>query len=149
MADLGGSQITALLESVPGIRNVLRSPVADALVNTIRAAAGLRDFAVAEADELVQYAVRRGLINQSEGDQVLADVREAMSGRPKRPDSVAKTGGHRAPAPKPAKSAGRKPTARKPAPKKPVLKKKPGGPKPAARKAPPRKASPKRVGKRR
>ena len=48
-ADLGGSQISALLESVPGIRNVLRSPVADALVNMIRAAGaragfGLDDF---------------------------------------------------------------------------------------------------------
>ena len=76
-ADLGGSQISALLESVPGIRNVLRSPVADAMVNMIRAAAQLRPFSFAEADELVQYAVRRGLISPSEGEQVLADVRGA------------------------------------------------------------------------
>jgi hypothetical protein len=74
-ADLGGSQISALLESVPGIRNVLRSPVADALVNTIRSAAGLRPFAFEDVEELVQYAVRRGLINQAEGDQVIEDVR--------------------------------------------------------------------------
>jgi hypothetical protein len=78
-ADLGGSQISALLESVPGIRNVLRSPVADALVNMIRAGAHLRPFAFAEADELVQYAVRRGLIGSTEGEQVLADVRGAES----------------------------------------------------------------------
>jgi hypothetical protein len=78
-ADLGGSQISALLESVPGIRNVLRSPVADALVNMIRAGAGLRPFAFSEAEELVQYSVRRGLINQTEGEQVLAEVRSAGS----------------------------------------------------------------------
>jgi hypothetical protein len=73
--DIGGSQISALLEAVPGIRNVLRSPVADALVNMIRAAAGMRPFAFAEADELVQYAIRRGLISETEGGQVLDEVR--------------------------------------------------------------------------
>ncbi len=76
-AELGGSQISALLESVPGIANVLRSSVADALVNTIRSAAGLRPFSRQNADELVQYAVRRGLIGTTEGDEVLADVRQA------------------------------------------------------------------------
>jgi hypothetical protein len=107
-ADLGGSQISALLESVPGIRNVLRSPVADALVNTIRAAAGLRPFAAADADELVQYAVRRGLINQSEGDQVLEDVRGKGVARSTREAAPA--------ARKPA--IARKPPGRTPAPKK-------------------------------
>ena len=83
-ADLGGSQISALLESVPGIRNVLRSPVADALVNMVRAGAGQRPFLFAEADELMQYAVRRGLINASEGEQVLQDVRGAEAAARKR-----------------------------------------------------------------
>jgi hypothetical protein len=115
-ADLGGSQISALLESVPGIRNVLRSPVADALVNTIRAAVGLRPFAPADAEELVQYAVRRGLINQSEGDQVLEDVRAKGAGRPPR-----ETGGGRRPA-APKKAPGRKPTGKKPAGAKPARK---------------------------
>ena len=38
-SELGGSQILTLLETLPGIANVLRSPVADALNNVIRAAA--------------------------------------------------------------------------------------------------------------
>jgi hypothetical protein len=108
-ADLGGSQISALLESVPGIRNVLRSPVADALVNTIRAAVGLRPFAFADAEELMQYAVRRGLINQSEADQVILDVRGTAAGRPQKAAAV----GARKPA------VAKKPPARKPPPRKP------------------------------
>jgi hypothetical protein len=124
-ADLGGSQISALLESVPGIRNVLRSPVADALVNMIRAGAGLRPFAFSEAEELVQYSVRRGLINQTEGDQVLTEVRAAAS--------AATRGARKAPAGKPGrKAAGKKPPARhKPAIKKAPVKKKPAPRKPA------------------
>lgn len=82
MAELGGSQISALLESVPGIANVLRSPVADAMVNLIRAAGGAGEFDFADAEELVQYAVRRGLINGSEGEEVLGDVR--VNGRKRR-----------------------------------------------------------------
>ncbi|HEX9632155.1 MAG TPA: hypothetical protein VGA02_06780 [Gemmatimonadales bacterium] len=114
-ADLGGSQISALLESVPGIRNVLRSPVADALVNTIRAAVGLRPFAFADAEELIQYAVRRGLINQSEGDQVIQDVRGTPAGR----SPKAAAGGGRKPA------VAKKPPARRPPPRK-ALAAKPG-----------------------
>ncbi|MCH7874248.1 MAG: hypothetical protein IH965_02980 [Gemmatimonadetes bacterium] len=88
-AELGGSQISALLESVPGIANVLRSSVADALVNTIRSAARLRPFSRQDAEELVQYAVRRGLIGTAEGDEVLADVRQA--GKTSRGRSAART----------------------------------------------------------
>jgi len=109
-ADLGGSQISALLESVPGIRNVLRSPVADALVNMMRAAAGLRPFALSEAEELVQYAVRRGLINESEGERVLEEVkgagtsaaRAAKSAAGKRPRTASGTAKNK-------KAAGAKP----------------------------------------
>lgn len=79
-ADLGGSQISALLESVPGIVNVLRSPVADAIVNMIRAGAGVRPFSQQHAEELVQYAVRRGLIGAAEGDEVLEDVKGGKRG---------------------------------------------------------------------
>src|SRR2546426_6004089 len=61
-AELGGSQISSLLEALPGIASVLRSPVADALVKAIRAAAGVGEFAMDDAEELVRYAVRRGLI---------------------------------------------------------------------------------------
>jgi len=39
VSELGGSQISTLLETLPGIANVLRSPVADALGSVIRAAA--------------------------------------------------------------------------------------------------------------
>jgi len=128
-ADLGGSQISALLESVPGIRNVLRSPVADALVNMIRAAAGLRPFAFAEAEELIQYAVRRGLINQSEGEQVIEEVQGAAGGS-------ARASKQPAAKPRPRKSpaggAGRKPVgsgskkkapAKRAAPRKPAARK--------------------------
>ncbi len=117
-ADLGGTQISALLESVPGIRNVLRSPVADALVNMIQTGAGLRPFDYAEADELIQYAVRRGLISAGEGDSVLAEVRETAQGR----RSLAGTAK--------GEGAGSKPAAKKP---RPVAKKA----RPAAKKAPP------------
>jgi hypothetical protein len=127
-ADLGGSQISALLESVPGIRNVLRSPVADALVNMIRAGAGLRPFAFAEAEELVQYSVRRGLINQSEGEQVLAEVRAAGSaaGRGAKKPVAQKTARKPAPAkkapPRPKRPVKRVPAKAKPASRKPVKK---------------------------
>lgn len=77
-AELGGSQISSLLEALPGIASVLRSPVADALVKAIRAAAGIGEFELGDAEELVRYAVRRGLIGPDEGDRVLADVQGAM-----------------------------------------------------------------------
>jgi urease accessory protein UreF len=81
VSELGGSQISTLLEALPGIANVLRSPVADALVNTIRAAARLGEFQLVDAEELVKYAVRRGLLGGEEGDRVLADVHEAYRKR--------------------------------------------------------------------
>lgn len=77
MADLGSSHLSSLLESVPGIASVLRSPVADALLRTIRAAAGLIEFSSDDATELIRYAVRRGLVGADEGDRVLAELAEA------------------------------------------------------------------------
>ena len=77
-AELGGSQISSLLEALPGIASVLRSPVADALVKAIRAAVGMGEFAVEDAEELVRYAVRRGLIGPDEGDRVLSDAQAAL-----------------------------------------------------------------------
>jgi len=93
-AELGGSQISSLLEALPGIASVLRSPVADALVKAIRAAAGVGEFAFDDAEELVRYAVRRGLIGPEEGDRVLGDV-EVLKSKPKpvhpaRPKALAK-----------------------------------------------------------
>lgn len=104
-ADLGGSQITALLESVPGIANVLRSPVADAMVNLIRAAAEIGPFHVEDADELVQFAVRRGLISSREGDEVMGDVRASPKGksRPPRPKKKLPKPAPRGPFGRPAK----------------------------------------------
>src|SRR5437879_13897903 len=80
-AELGGSQISSLLEALPGIASVLRSPVADALVNAIRGASGLGEFAVEDAEELVRYAVRRGLIGPEEGERVLAEVETALKAK--------------------------------------------------------------------
>jgi len=113
--ELGGSQISALLESVPGIRSVLRSPVADALVQMIRAGAGLDKFRLDSARELMEFSVRRGLINADERDELMAEVRAAAragKGRSKKAAGAKKA--------KPARKVAKKPTA-KPA-KKPAAK---------------------------
>ena len=81
VSELGGSQISTLLETLPGIANVLRSPVADALGNVIRAAARLTEFNIQDADELVRYATRRGLLGQEEGDRLLVEVHAAEQRR--------------------------------------------------------------------
>jgi hypothetical protein len=80
-SELGGSQISTLLETLPGIANVLRSPVADALVNIMRAAARIGEFNVADAEELVRYATRRSLMAQDEADRVMADIHAAEQKR--------------------------------------------------------------------
>ena len=72
---------STLLETLPGIANVLRSPVADALSNVIRAAARLSEFNVADAEELVRYATRRSLMGQDEGDRLLAEIHAAQQKR--------------------------------------------------------------------
>jgi polyhydroxyalkanoate synthesis regulator phasin len=87
-AELGGSQISSLLEALPGIASVLRSPVADALVRAIRAAAGLGELAIEDAEELVRYAVRRGLIGPDEGDRVLSDVQTVLKSSRKAPKNA-------------------------------------------------------------
>jgi hypothetical protein len=81
VSELGGSQISTLLETLPGIANVLRSPVADALGNVIRAGARLAEFHVADAEELIRYATRRGLLGQEEGDRLMAEVHSAQQRR--------------------------------------------------------------------
>jgi hypothetical protein len=70
-----------LLETLPGIASVLRSPVADALVKAIRAASGIGDFELEDAEELIRYAVRRGLIGSEEGERVMADIHGPLSNR--------------------------------------------------------------------
>ncbi|HET9602883.1 MAG TPA: hypothetical protein VFO96_01235 [Gemmatimonadales bacterium] len=79
--ELGGSQISSLMETLPGIAHVLRNPVADAIVHLSRAAARLDEFRVADAEELLQYAVRRSLLTESEAERVLEDVRAANQKR--------------------------------------------------------------------
>jgi hypothetical protein len=81
VSELGGSQISTLLETLPGIANVLRSPVADALGSVIRAAARVGEFNVADAEELVRYATRRGLLGNDEGDRLLLEVHAAEQKR--------------------------------------------------------------------
>jgi|SRR6185436_3561548 len=105
-AELGGSQISSLLESLPGIASVLRSPVADALVRAIRGAAGVGEFALEDAEELIRYAVRRGLIGADEGDRVLGEVTEPLKAKRKAARG-AKPGGPPAKKAKPA-SKGKK-----------------------------------------
>ena len=93
VSELGGSQISTLLETLPGIANVLRSPVADALGNVIRAGARLSEFNVQDAEELLRYATRRGLLGQEEGDRLLAEVHAAEQRR--RPRGRPRTGSTR------------------------------------------------------
>ncbi len=80
-SELAGSQITSLMEALPGIATVLRSPVADALIGVMRAAARIHDFRTADAEELVRYATRRGLLGNDEGERVLAEVLAAEARR--------------------------------------------------------------------
>jgi hypothetical protein len=108
--ELSSGAISSILEAVPGIATVLRSPIADAIVNLSRAAAGIIPFDPKDAHELIRYAVRRGLIRSDEGDRVTAEIEVAG---------------------KAAKTAAREPVA-----KAPVMKKAPVPKKPAAVKKP-------------
>ncbi len=80
-SELGSSQISTLLETLPGIANVLRSPIADALSHVIRAAARLEEFRLADAEELTRYAVRRSIMAADEADRIVADVQQAQQKR--------------------------------------------------------------------
>ncbi len=80
-SELGSSQISTLLETLPGIAHVLRSPVADALSHVIRAAARLEEFRISDAEELTRFAVRRSLMAADEADRIVADVQQAQQKR--------------------------------------------------------------------
>jgi hypothetical protein len=82
--ELTSTTITNILEAVPGIKTVLRSPAADAMVNLTRAAAGVGPFEMKDARELMRFAFRRGLINNEEHDHVLTDVEGAVQARQSR-----------------------------------------------------------------
>ncbi|HEV8356988.1 MAG TPA: hypothetical protein VGQ17_09515 [Gemmatimonadales bacterium] len=102
MTELGGTQISSLMEVLPGIAQVLRSPVADAIVNLIRAACRVREFDLADAEEMLRYAVRRNLMAAEESERVLAEARAIIQRRAERaaererPKKPAARHGHRA-----------------------------------------------------
>lgn len=80
MTDLAGTQLSNLLETLPGIAKVLRSPVADAIVSLVKAASGQGQFNPADVDELLKFAVRRNLMAAEEGDRILLEAKQAMAG---------------------------------------------------------------------
>ncbi|HEX9895811.1 MAG TPA: hypothetical protein VGA78_17900 [Gemmatimonadales bacterium] len=82
MTELAGTQLSSLLETLPGIATVLRSPVADAIVNLVRAASDQAPFSMGDAEELMRYAIRRNLIAAEESERVLAETREALASAP-------------------------------------------------------------------
>lgn len=84
MTELGGAQISNLMETLPGIALVLRSPVADAFVHTLRLASRSPDFALGEAEEILSYAVRRNLMSADESDRLLTEIREQVRVRGER-----------------------------------------------------------------
>ncbi|MDH4347956.1 MAG: hypothetical protein OEW17_04055, partial [Gemmatimonadota bacterium] len=105
--ELGPSQISTLLEALPGIANVLRSPVADALLNVIRAAARLGEFQIADAEELIKYATRRSLLGVEEGERVLVEVKAQAERRAERASVRSKTAKARSKSKPKPKSAAR------------------------------------------
>ena len=138
-SELGSSQISSLMETLPGIAQVLRSPVADAIVHLSRAAARLEDYRIPDSEELLRYAVRRSLLSSDEADRVLAELQAAQQ---KRADRAADRAEHRAADRAAAERARTHPAAPKARPvhkPKPAAKAKPAAkqkpkPKPVARK---------------
>ncbi|HEY2806849.1 MAG TPA: hypothetical protein VGI92_13400 [Gemmatimonadales bacterium] len=95
---------------MPGIATVLRSPIADAIVNLSRAGAGIIPFDPKDAHELIRYAVRRGLIRSDEGDRVTAEIEVA--------GKAARTAAREVPHAVAPAAAAKKPVAHKPVVKK-------------------------------
>ncbi|MGH7559566.1 MAG: hypothetical protein ACRENB_00955 [Gemmatimonadales bacterium] len=109
------------MEVLPGIAQVLRSPVADAIVNLIRAALRQREFDLSDAEEMLKYAVRRNLMGQEESERVLAEARAVVQRRAER---AAEREKHHPPikkvvaAKKPKNSHNSRPVAKAPPPRK-------------------------------
>lgn len=134
VTELGGAQISSLMETLPGIAQVLRSPVADAFVALIRQSARHPDFQVSEAEEVLRYAVRRNLMSPDESEKILAEVREGVQRRAER-------AADRADSKKPGAAKGVKVAKAKPAAKAtPAAKSKPAAK--AKAKAPVKKSKP-------
>jgi hypothetical protein len=85
VTELAAPQISSLMEALPGIAAVLRSPVANAMVAVSRAAAGLEEFQLVHGEELLRFGVRRNLLTPEEVDKVLDELREVVSRRPAKP----------------------------------------------------------------
>jgi hypothetical protein len=90
------------MEVLPGIAQVLRSPVADAIVNLIRAACRVREFDLADAEEMLRYAVRRNLMGADESERVLAEAKSIVQ---KRAERAAEREHPKKPVPKPKPKA--------------------------------------------
>ena len=88
--------------------------MADAIVNMIRAGAGLGDFHESDASELVQFAVRRGLLGYEEGAELLLEI-QGVGGKKSRGKTRARKTIKKAPTSKPAGTIKKKsvPTATK------------------------------------
>ena len=87
------------------------SKMSAAMKDIVGAAAGLSEFVLESARDLLQYMVRRGQMTQDEAEKLLLQVEAAHKGRKR--------------AGKKGKSGARKPAAKKSAPKKkPAAKKK-------------------------
>jgi len=148
--ELSSTTITNILEAVPGIKTVLRSPAADAMVNLTRAAAGISVFDLKDARELMRFAFRRGLINNEEHDRVLAEVEGAAQARQTRlaARKAARDDKVRGrPKTRATKSKGARPKAahgRKAQPKVKAFKPRPKAARPKHRVAPKKKPAPKK-----
>jgi hypothetical protein len=104
------------METLPGIAQVLRSPVADAIVHLSRAAARLEEYQIGHSEELLRYAVRRSLLNADEADRVIAELQAAVQKRADRAADRAAADRARRPAGK-AKPKAPRPKAPRPKPK--------------------------------
>jgi len=122
VTELGGTQISSLMEVLPGIAQVLRSPVADAIVNLIKAACRVREFDLADAEEMLKYAVRRNLMAADESERVMAEARAMVQRRaeraaerekPKKPPAAAKPRPKAKTRPKALKRPAKKPARKK------------------------------------
>lgn len=92
MTELAAPQISSLMEALPGIAAVLRSPVASAMASLVRAGAGLEEFSFTDAEELLKFGVRRNLLTQEEVDRLLDEAREVVARRPAKPGATADAG---------------------------------------------------------
>jgi len=122
------------------------SKMAAAMKDVVNGAAGITEFVVESARDLVQFMVRRGQMTQEEADKLMREAEDFQSRRKPRSSGSSKPSGQK---PGGAGSS-RKPAKVKAAPKKPAPKavaKKPASKKPAAKKPAPRKPAPKAAAK--